>query len=117
MNKKGLVNYVAEELQSTKKEAKAAVDAVLTGVVRSIVENGSLRLTNFGAFEVKLQSARKARNPKTGQAIEVPEKHVVRFKAGKELKELVLDAPLGKDGVVDVDEGTEDEGTDPEVTE
>ena len=48
-----------------------------------------IELRNFGVFEVKKRAARKARNPRTGQRVDVPEKYVVTFKPGKEMEERV----------------------------
>jgi hypothetical protein len=53
------------------------------------VEERRIELRNFGVFEVKERAARKARNPRTGQRVDVPEKFVVTFKPGKEMEEKV----------------------------
>ena len=53
------------------------------------MDEGRIELRNFGVFEVKKRAARKARNPRTGQRVDVPEKYVVTFKPGKEMEEKV----------------------------
>ena len=55
----------------------------------TLVEERRIELRNFGVFEVKKRAARKARNPRTGQKVYVPEKYVVTFKPGKEMEERV----------------------------
>jgi hypothetical protein len=57
--------------------------------VETLVEERRIELRNFGVFEVKERAARKARNPRTGQRVDVPEKFVVTFKPGKEMEEKV----------------------------
>jgi integration host factor subunit beta len=55
----------------------------------ALVDEKRIELRNFGVFEVKKRAARKARNPRTGQRVDVPEKYVVTFKPGKEMEERV----------------------------
>ena len=57
--------------------------------MKTLVEDGRIELRNFGVFEVKKRAARKARNPRTGDKVFVPEKFVVTFKPGKEMEEKV----------------------------
>ena len=57
--------------------------------VETLVEDLRIELRNFGVFEVKRRAARKARNPRTGDKVFVPEKFVVTFKPGKEMEERV----------------------------
>jgi len=57
--------------------------------VDTLIEQGRIELRNFGVFEVKQRKARKARNPRTGDPVEVPPKCVVTFKPGKEMEERV----------------------------
>lgn len=56
---------------------------------RRPVEEGRIELRNFGVFQVKERKARKARNPKTGETVDVPARLAVVFKAGKEMEERV----------------------------
>ena len=70
----------------TKKEI---VQKTFDAIVETLVEEGRIELRNFGVFEVKRRAARKARNPRTGQRVDVPEKFVVTFKPGKEMEERV----------------------------
>ena len=57
--------------------------------MNTLIEQGRIELRNFGVFEVKRRKARKARNPRTGEKVDVPPKCVVTFKPGKEMEEKV----------------------------
>lgn len=86
MNKRELVTEVKEELGGTRKEAEAAVGAVLDSIVGGIVSDGKVSLVGFGTFLSTLRAARTCRNPQTGEAIEVPEKMAPKFKPSAALK-------------------------------
>src|SRR5690606_17172933 len=58
-------------------------------IVETLVSERRIELRNFGVFEVKKRAARKARNPRTGERVDVSEKYVVTFKPGKEMEERV----------------------------
>ena len=90
MNKKGLSDFVAEEAGITKKDANALIGVVLNGIKTGITGEGKVTLVGFGTFSVVKRAARMARNPKTGEAISVPEKTVPKFKPSKALKEATL---------------------------
>lgn len=90
MNKGDLINEVAKVV-STKKEAKAAVDCVLTTITKTLKKRKSepVTLVGFGTFKVEKRKARKGRNPQTGETIKIKAKRVPKFVAGKSLKEAV----------------------------
>src|SRR5687767_12188780 len=73
----------------TQLKTKEIVQKTFDAIVKTLVEDGRIELRNFGVFEVKKRAARKARNPRTGQRVDVPEKFVVTFKPGKEMEEKV----------------------------
>ena len=73
----------------TQLKTKEIVQKTFDAIVETLVEEGRIELRNFGVFEVKKRAARKARNPRTGQRVDVPEKYVVTFKPGKEMEERV----------------------------
>ena len=87
MNKAELKNFVAELAGTTKKDAGIAIDAVLEGIRTGVIEDGKVTLVGFGTFTTAVRKARKARNPKTGEAVDVPAKIVPKFKPSAKFKE------------------------------
>lgn len=88
MNKGDLINEVAKVV-STKKEAQAVVDAIFTGIAKSLKKGKAVTLVGFGTFKVDKRKARKGRNPQTGAEIKIKAKKVPKFVAGKALKAAV----------------------------
>lgn len=93
MNKTELAAKVALALDTTNKEALAAVDAVFEIIGKTLSGGQEVSIANFGKFEVIETKGRVGRNPKTGEAIDIPRRSVPKFRPGKGLKELV-DAPM-----------------------
>ncbi|WP_106397998.1 HU family DNA-binding protein [Actinocorallia populi] len=89
MNKRELVDAIAERLSGSKKEAAEAVDAVLDTIQATVAKGEKVAITGFGSFEKADRPARTARNPATGKTIEVPATSVPKFKAGADFKNLV----------------------------
>ncbi len=89
MTKKEIVKTISEEIGLTQLKTKEIVQKTFDAIVETLVEERRIELRNFGVFEVKKRAARKARNPRTGQRVDVPEKFVVTFKPGKEMEERV----------------------------
>ena len=89
MNKTDLINAVAEQADLSKKDASNAVDAVFDAITCSLKKSEKVQLIGFGNFEVRERSARKGRNPQTGEQIDIPASKVPAFKAGKALKDAV----------------------------
>jgi DNA-binding protein HU-beta len=89
MNKAELVSHVATEANIGKAEAVAAVEAVLSGVTEALAKGEAVSLVGFGTFSVAERAARTARNPRTGEPIEVAASKSPKFKAGKSLKDAV----------------------------
>ena len=89
MTKKEIVKTISEEIGLTQLKTKEIVQKTFDAIVKTLVEDGRIELRNFGVFEVKKRAARKARNPRTGQRVDVPEKFVVTFKPGKQMEEKV----------------------------
>jgi DNA-binding protein HU-beta len=88
MTKVDLVNAISN-VGLTKKKAAQAVDAVLDAIREALSKGEKVQLIGFGSFSVKTRSARKGRNPRTGDNIAIPEKKVPVFKAGSALKAAV----------------------------
>lgn len=89
MNKTELIDAVAEETLLTKKQAQAAVDAVIGQITKSLTKGDSVSLVGFGKFEVRHRDGRTARNPQTGKDVLVPPRKVPAFKPGATLKDSV----------------------------
>ena len=89
MTKKEIVRTISEEIGLTQLKTKEIVQKTFDAIVDALVEDGRIELRNFGVFEVKRRAPRKARNPRTGTDVFVPEKYVVTFKPGKEMEKRV----------------------------
>ena len=87
MTKTDLVNVVSAETEISKKTVDAVVNAVLEAVTNALKENDKVQIVGFGTFEVKKVAAREGHNPKTGEAIQIPESKKVSFSASKTLKD------------------------------
>ncbi len=88
MNKAQLIEKVAEKT-CTKKEAQMAVETLLEAIKNSLKNNESVTIAGFGTFKVKERKARTARNPKTGETIQVPAKKTIGFRPSKDLKSIL----------------------------
>ncbi|WP_164103782.1 HU family DNA-binding protein [Candidatus Laterigemmans baculatus] len=86
MTKKDIVRTISEEVGLTQQQTKRIVQKTFDAIIDSLVNERRIELRNFGVFEVKQRAARKARNPRTGHQVDVPEKYVVTFKPGKEME-------------------------------
>lgn len=89
MNKTELIAAVAEKTNASKKDAEKAVAAVLDAVTGALVAGDKVQLVGFGTFEVRSREARTGKNPRTGEAVQIPASKVPAFKAGKGLKDIV----------------------------
>ena len=91
MTKKEIVRTISEEIGLTQLQTKEIVQKTFDAIVEALVAEHRIELRNFGVFEVKRRAPRKARNPRTGDKVFVPEKYVVTFKPGKEMEERVME--------------------------
>lgn len=89
MNKNELVSAVAEASKLSKGDAQAAVEAVFSVITSQLKGGGDVRLVGFGNFTVSKRAASTGRNPQTGAAVNIPERTVPKFSAGKGLKDAV----------------------------
>ena len=89
MTKKEIVKQISERAELTQLKTKEIVQQTFDAIVETLIEEGRIELRNFGVFEVKRRKARKARNPRTGEKVDVEPKNVVTFKPGKEMEERV----------------------------
>ncbi len=89
MNKKELIDAIADKADLTKAQAEKALASFVDTVSVTLKKGGSVELVGFGKFEVKQRAARDGRNPQTGETIKIAASKVPAFKAGKGLKDTV----------------------------
>ncbi len=89
MNKTQLIDHIAEQAQLTRQQATRALEAMLGAVTDTLARGGDVTLVGFGSFVVDERAARKGRNPKTGEAVDIPAVKMPKFRPGKALKDAV----------------------------
>lgn len=87
MTKSELISKLSEQCQHlTRKDADLGVTAILSAMTDSLLRGRRIEIRGFGTFSISRRSARMGRNPRSGENVAIPEKHVVLFKTGKELR-------------------------------
>jgi DNA-binding protein HU-beta len=89
MNKAGLADRVNETLGGTKADAERAVETIIDSITKALASGEEVSIAGLGIFEAKQRAARTARNPRTGEPIQVPAMRVPKFRAAKALKDAV----------------------------
>ena len=89
VNKNDLISAVADNSGLSKADAGKAVDGVFDAIVGALSSGGEVRVVGFGTFSTAQRKATTGRNPRTGEAIQIPASTQPKFKAGKGLKEAV----------------------------
>ena len=89
MNKSALTDYVAKHAKLSKAISEKAVGAIFQGISQSLKQGKDTRIIGFGSFTVANRAARKGRNPRTGDPIQIPAKMVPKFRPGKKLRQAV----------------------------
>jgi len=89
MLKADIIEKVAKEARLTKKAAKDAVDSAFDNIISSLKKGDKVVISGFGTFIIRGRKARKGRNPKTGQSIQLPTMNTVGFIASKGIKKSV----------------------------
>jgi DNA-binding protein HU-beta len=95
MTKNELARELAEEMEVPRRQVVDLIEAMLEKITDVLKSGDKVQLTPFGQFKVRDRAARIARNPKTGEPIKVPAKRVLKFIAGRTLKEAVGTAKRG----------------------
>ena len=96
MTKSELIARLAERFpQLVAKDADFAVKMILDALTSALVKGDRIEIRGFGSFALNYRPPRVGRNPKSGDKVQVPEKYVPHFKAGKELRERVDYRPEG----------------------
>jgi nucleoid DNA-binding protein len=89
MNKQELIAKIAKDIGVTKVHAAAALESALDGIAKSLKKGDPITFVGFGTFKTSVRKARVGRNPQTGAEVKIPKRRVVRFSAGKALKDAV----------------------------
>ncbi|MEJ2697325.1 MAG: integration host factor subunit beta [Candidatus Sulfobium sp.] len=88
MTKSVLIEKVSERVEGlTRNQTEIVVDTVFDSIKKALMNGEKIEIRGFGNFRLKSRKPRKARNPKTGESVDVPGKKVLYFKVGKALKE------------------------------
>ena len=87
MNKAEFIEAVADNAELTKADAGRAVDAMVAAITKALKKGDTVTLVGFGTFSVRKRGARTGRNPRTGESVDVEQKHVPFFKTGKLLRD------------------------------
>lgn len=88
-NKAALVDVVHEHVGGSKAAAERAVEGIIETITNTLKEGGEVSISGLGIFSAKMRAARTARNPKTGEPVQVPAMRVPKFRAAKGLKDAV----------------------------
>ena len=89
MNKGELIEAIANDASITKAQARAALDAFVSNVQRSLKSDERVTFTGLGTFSASTRVERMGRNPQTGQPIQIPVRRVAKFSAGRALKDAI----------------------------
>ncbi len=89
MNKQDIAEKVHGVLGGTKADAERAVEAMIDAVVGGLKKGEEVSIAGLGIFATKMRAARTARNPRTGETVQVPSMRVPKFRAAKALKDAV----------------------------
>lgn len=89
MNKQDLADKVHSVLGTTKADAERAVEAIIDSIVSTLKKNEEVSIAGLGIFKTKMRASRTARNPRTGETVQVPSMRVPKFQPAKALKEAV----------------------------
>ena len=85
MNKTELTSKIAESAGLSKVDAKKALEAALEIITDAVKAGDKVSLIGFGTFSTSVRPARQGKNPRTGEVLTIPEKTIVKFKAGSDL--------------------------------
>ncbi|MDQ1611037.1 MAG: integration host factor subunit beta [Pyrinomonadaceae bacterium] len=110
MTKAELVEDVARAAELTKKDAERLVEIVFESIIETLNQGEKIELRGFGSFRVRERGARRGRNPKTGDPVDIPAKRVPYFKPGKEMKELINEESDGGNSSPDTSAETTEAG-------
>ena len=93
MTKRELTTQLAIKLGMTQKDVGSVLEVLLDEICRSLADGRRLELRDFGVFDTRTRASHVGRNPRTGEQVPVPERKVVTFKPGKQMKEVITNSP------------------------
>ncbi|PJA26681.1 MAG: integration host factor subunit beta [candidate division Zixibacteria bacterium CG_4_9_14_3_um_filter_46_8] len=101
MTKADLVEIVSQKTGLTRADIAVTIDSLLDAIKSALKDGKNIEIRGFGTFKIKPRKARKARNPRTGEVVPVPDRNIPVFKPSNEFKSLVMtsnpmDEPLSK---------------------
>jgi len=89
MNKVALAEAISEKIGSSKADAERAIETMIEEITNALKNDQEVSIAGLGIFSAKMRAARTARNPRTGEPVEVPAMRVPKFRAAKALKDAV----------------------------
>lgn len=89
MTKADLVDKIFEKIGLSKKEAQEIIEILFDTMRQTFVEGESVKISGFGTFNVRHKVARRGRNPKTGDELEISPRKVITFRASNQLKDVL----------------------------
>lgn len=89
-DKKWLAEWVMGQTNGTKKASQELVDGLFDNIAKTMVKGEQVKIAGFGVFKVLRRAAREGRNPRTGETIQIKAKVAPKFRAAKQLKEMVM---------------------------
>lgn len=89
MNKAAIVDAIHQKLGTTKTQAEEVVDVVISSIINTLKSGNEVSIAGLGIFSAKERAARTARNPRTGDIVQVPAMRVPKFRAAKAFKDAV----------------------------
>ncbi|MGB9716750.1 MAG: integration host factor subunit alpha [Thermodesulfovibrionales bacterium] len=89
MTKADLVDAIFEKIGLSKKEAQELIEILFDTIKQAFLEGESVKISSFGTFNVRKKTARKGRNPKTGEDLEITARKTVTFRASNQLKSAI----------------------------
>ncbi len=91
MTKADIVEHIAQHTGLTKTDTSLVVEGVIETLKNALIDGDTVEIRGFGTFKVRRRAARRARNPRTGEPVDIPEKYVPTFKPSRDLKDIVAE--------------------------
>lgn len=98
MNRSDLINQLAERFSLlNRRDAESAVDLLLEAMSQALASGQRIEIRGFGSFSISVRAARMGRNPRSGEAVPIPERRMPHFKPGKSLRQAVTQGPADEE--------------------